>query len=430
MSSSDLFLGIDLGTSGCRTIAIDSAGTLIAQHAVSMPEPIRKGAGVEQDPEIWWIAVCAALEGLFQQINPAHILSIAVDGTSGTVLLCDKLGKPIGPALMYNDARAINDAERITRVAPVNTAAHGPSAGLAKLLWLQRARPTEFVAHVLNQADWVVGKLTAHYGLSDTNNCMKLGYDPIKQVWPEWLSKSGVFTEWLPKVFEPGCYLCDITPDIASQFGLREDCQIIAGTTDSTAAFIATGATEPGEAVTSLGSTLVMKVISERPIFAPQFGVYSQPFGNYWLVGGGSNSGGAVLRHFFTNEQLHLLTPQLHPEHPSGLDYYPLLTPGERFPVCDPDLAPRMEPRPMDDAVFLQGLMEGMARIEQQGYRRLQKLGAPCPVSVRSAGGGANNPAWSRIRADLLGVPMVESRQQEAAYGAALLAREGLMGKL
>ena len=200
---------------------------------------------------------------------------------------------------------------------------------------------------------------------------------------------------------------------------------MVAGTTDSTAAFIATGAQNPGDAVTSLGSTLVVKVLSTQPVFAPEVGVYSHRLDDRWLVGGASNSGGAVLRQFFTPAQIDALTSQLKPETPTKLDYYPLCGIGERFPSNDPELRPCLTPRPDDDAVFLQGMLEGIARIEHRGYELLHQLGAPYPTSVRSVGGGAVNQMWTQIRAGMLGVPMLAAAQTQAAYGAALLARQG-----
>lgn len=107
------------------------------------------------------------------------------------------------------------------------------------------------------------------------------------------------------------------------------------------------------------------------------------------------------------------------------MDYYPLPAPGERFPVNDPALPPRMSPRPADDALFFQGLLEGIAGIEAEGYRRLQSLGAPRPSLVLSTGGGAANKGWSRIRERLLGVPVTPTKYQEAAYGAAIVALTG-----
>jgi len=113
----------------------------------------------------------------------------------------------------------------------------------------------------------------------------------------------------------------------------------------------------------------------------------------------------------------------MQPQTPTGLDYYPLPAPGERFPVCDPALQPKLTPRPSSDVVFLQGILEGLARVEQQGYQRLTDLGAPYPERVLTVGGGAGNQAWTTIRRQMLGVPVTAARHQEAAYGAALLAR-------
>jgi sugar (pentulose or hexulose) kinase len=119
------------------------------------------------------------------------------------------------------------------------------------------------------------------------------------------------------------------------------------------------------------------------------------------------------------------LSDRLEPEHSTGLDLYPLPGTGERFPVNDPDLAPRLEPRPDDDRVFFQALLEAMARIEREGYALLARLGAPAPISVRSTGGGAVNEGWRRIRERELGVPVLAAESGEACYGAALLARHG-----
>lgn len=425
---SPLYIGLDLGTSGCRGSAIDDAGREQAAARSELPPSTRRGRSVEQQPELWWTAVFTTLRELLSQLPPEAVQAIAVDGTSGSVLLSDAQGRPLGPALMYDDARATAQAERIAAAAPRTSAAHGAGGGLAKLLWLLEHHGAG-AAHALHQADWVVGRLTGRFGLSDPNNCLKSGYDPMTGVWPDWLETLGVSRALLPRVRAPGTPLATLAAPLARELGLRPETQVVAGTTDSTAAFLATGAKRVGEAVTSLGSTLVTKVICQQPIFVPEYGIYSQPLGEHWLAGGGSNTGGAVLRHFFSDAQMAAMTPQLDPEHPTGLDYYPLLSPGERFPVSDPHLAPRLAPRPDDPLRFFQGLLEGMARIEAEAYRRLAELGAPYPESVRSVGGGARNPAWSRIRARLLNTPLLEAVHSEAAYGAALLARRGALTK-
>jgi hypothetical protein len=267
--------------------------------------------------------------------------------------------------------------------------------------------------------------LQNRFGNSDENNALKLGYDPVARSWPEWLAQLPRVMQLLPEVVPAGTGIGRIDPAMAARFGLSADTRIISGTTDSTAGFIATGAIR-GEAVTTLGSTLVLKVRSEVPVFAPENGIYSHRLGDDWLVGGASNSGGAVLRQYFREAEITALTKQLRPACPTGMDYYPLPSRGERFPINNPDLEPRLAPRPQEDIRFFQGMLEGIARIEVQGYLRLAELGAPWPIRVISSGGGAANAAWRTIRSQLLGIPVVAAEHQEAAYGTALLALQAV----
>jgi sugar (pentulose or hexulose) kinase len=210
-------------------------------------------------------------------------------------------------------------------------------------------------------------------------------------------------------------------PAIAADLGLSPDCLLRAGTTDSIAAFLASGADTSGLAVTSLGSTLVLKLLSDTRVDDVRYGIYSHRLGDRWLVGGASNTGGAVLRHFFSDLELRDLSTHIDADIPSPLDYYPLLAPGDRFPINDPHLPPKLTPRPDHPVEFLQGILEGIARIEARGYQLFTQLGATPLTGVYSAGGGAKNSTWTKIRARYLQVPLLAPLHTEAAYGAALL---------
>ena len=111
---------------------------------------------------------------------------------------------------------------------------------------------------------------------------------------------------------------------------------------------------------------------------------------------------------------------------PTGLNYYPLPKPGERFPINDPKLPPRLEPRPEDDATFLQAILEGVAEVEALAYRKLAELGAPPLRSVRTVGGGAANAAWTKIRERKLVAPFKHAKSQDACAGVAHLALRNL----
>ena len=411
-----IFLGIDFGTSGCRAVAINAGGELLAQAETPF------GANAAADPAQWWQALTHVLKDVLAAVNREKVRALAVDGTSATLLLCDAQGRPLTPALLYSDRRALAQSTQIAARAPQQAAVHGPSSSLAKLLWFQDNGLAKQAAHALHQADWIAGRLTGAYGHSDYHNCLKLGYDAERRAWPAWLADLGVNTALLPQVHAPGESLGPLHPGVAALLGLAPETQVRAGTTDGVAAFLAAGAHAPGHGVTSLGSTLVLKLVSDRPVFSPVHGVYSHRLGDLWLAGGASNSGGAVLAQYFSAEELHALTPMLKPDAPTGLDYYPLPDIGERFPVNDPALAPRLSPRPADRVVFLQGLLEGIARIEARGYELLAELGAPRLTALWTTGGGAQNPAWERLRARRLKVPLHTARSALAAYGSARLA--------
>jgi sugar (pentulose or hexulose) kinase len=423
-SGGALVLGLDVGSSGVRVAALDEAGAVVAFTGEAMAAPEKAGAAITQDPAIWWQATQAALVRLGAMIDLARVVGLAVDATSGTIVAIDGAGAPVAPARLYNDASAGEAARQIAAIAPPQSAAHGASSALGRAMGLAATGGVRIV----HQADWIIGQLTGCFDTTDENNALKTGYDPIARRWPDWIAALGFDIGLLPNVVPVATPLAPLSAEIAARFGLPAGATVFAGTTDGCAAFLATGADSFGDGVTSLGTTLVLKLLCDAPLFAPSHGLYSHRIGSMWLAGGASNAGGAALLAHFSAQRLRELEPRLRPEQPTGLDYYPLPAAGERFPINDQALEPRLTPRPADDAVFLQGLLEGIAAVEALGYRRLAEWGAPALRSVRSVGGGAKNDAWRLIRARALGVPLLHPRSDEAAVGAALVARQGLLG--
>src|SRR3569623_2456712 len=149
-----LYLGIDLGTSGCRAMVVDSRGEMMDSARVELPAPRRNGPRCEQDPALWWQAVVDVLGLLAKQLPLGQITALAIAGTSGTLLLCDDEGTPLAPALMYNDSRARAEAARLAAVAPPTSAAHGATDALAERQYLQRALGAA-QARASSQAEWI-----------------------------------------------------------------------------------------------------------------------------------------------------------------------------------------------------------------------------------------------------------------------------------
>ena len=419
MKSDPCFVGIDVGTSGVRAVAVNGNGDPVAQGSAKMAE----FGSDHRAPDIWRKATVAAFSTLSKQISPSSVRSLAVDGTSGTMLAADRKGRPVARALMYNDPATDQTLlKTIARVAPSTSTAHGATSALARAIALQGSVGTE---RVLHQADWIAGLFSGRFDVSDANNALKTGFDPVQDIWPEWLNETGVEIAKLPEVLEPGTPVGTAEGELADHFDLPSEVLVVTGTTDGCASFLATGANKTGDAVTVLGSTLTIKILSDAPIFAPEFGIYSHRVPGGWLAGGASNSGGNVIAAHFDDEAVAAHCGMIDPSTDSGLQYYPLLRPGERFPFNDPEHAPRMEPRPSDDTVFLKAILEGIADIETTGYRRLAELGAPEIRSMRTVGGGAGNEMWSRMRKRRLGIPFKKARAEEAAVGTAFLALAG-----
>jgi D-ribulokinase len=415
----DVVLGIDVGTSGARIVAADLNGALACMSKAAMDLPLQNFGRSLQDPEIWWRAVEQAFADL--DIKGLNVLALAIDGTSGTIVAVDAEGKPLGLASMYNDLAERADVDRVTAVASRETAARGGSSPLARALSIQKD-PTR----ILHQADWLLGKFSGRFDVSDENNALKSGYDPIARAWPKWISATGLDVRLFPEVVPAGTAVGKILPAMAQKFGLPQTVSIVTGTTDGCAAFLASGASESGDGVTSLGTTLTLKILSDRPVFSPEYGIYSHRIGDQWLAGGASNSGGGVLKKYFSGEDIVRLTGLIDPDVPTGLDYYPLTQAGERFPIADTKFEPRLTPRPDDERIFFQALLEGIAEVERLGYQRLAELGATPLKSIRSVGGGATSKPWTKIRLKALGVPALEPASEHAAMGTARLAWRGI----
>lgn len=168
MQNSDIIIGLDLGTSGARAIAMTHEGLVVGQGKSLMED---HGNNI-RDPAIWWATAKAALHRALEQVDRSKIIALCVDGTSGTMIPINGEGEPLAEGRMYNDGcQDKGILENIARHAPAQSAAHGPTSGLAKALVFQRKHGRVRVVH---QADWVAGKLCGTYA-SDDNNALKTG---------------------------------------------------------------------------------------------------------------------------------------------------------------------------------------------------------------------------------------------------------------
>ena len=405
-------IGIDVGTSGVRAAALADDGALVGSADVAM-----SAFGEAAAPETWWGSVQACLQNLGRSVDLGRVRALAVDGTSGTTVAVDRFGAPVGPARMYDEPC---DDEAILRViaefSPADSPARGKTSALARVLMMQH-RPG--VTHMLHQADWIAGKLSGRFQPQRREQRLEDRLRPCREPMARLDRASRRRCREIAPRSRPRRAHRAVGPE-AVRFGLPASAIVHAGTTDGCASFLATGAVEVGDGVTALGSTMVVKLLCDRPIFASEFGIYTHRIGSAWLAGGASNTG-KVIEQFFSRDRLIHLSAALKPDEPTGLKYYPLVRPGERFPVNDPELQPQLEPRPKDETTFFQGILEGIADVEALAYRKLVELGAPAPRSIRTVGGGAANSAWMKIRQRKLPAPIEQAQSHQACEGVARL---------
>jgi sugar (pentulose or hexulose) kinase len=415
-----LALGIDLGSSGMRIALVNRVGERIVEHACPYPRPF-------SDPHGWREGLITLCHQLTAQ-QRSQVGGVAIDGTSGTLLLCRPDGElaatPLHQALPYNQAcpEQAGVARAIAGAGPAASASGSLARALA-LLETAAACGQTGPWLLRHQADWLMGWLLGDWRWGEEGNNLRLGWDLQERSWRGAIGAQP-WSASLPAVRGSGEVVGCLQPGAAQALGLPQTCRVVAGTTDANAAVLAADPQER-DGVAVLGTTLVLKQWSPRPIEGP--GVSSHRLAGRWLVGGASNAGAGVLRRFYSDSELTELSRQIDPKRNSGLQLRPLPCRGERFPLDDPTLEPVLEPRPVSDVLYLQGLLEGLARIEAAGWRRLQALGAPAVERVITVGGGAVNPQWRQIRAQLLGgLPVLNRPGLSAALGMARLAATAL----
>lgn len=411
----DLALGIDLGTSGLRLALIDGTGAVVGEASGTYPGPFEQPLGWRQ-----------ALTGLVQRLPPElrqRVGALALDGTSGTLLLCDAAGEPRGEALPYHRA-CPEQAEAAAELVPTGSPAASSSGSLARALALlerEQAAGSTGPALLRHQADWLMGWLLGTWRWGEEGNNLRLGWDLQTSNWAGELSHQP-WSAALAEIVPSGTPLGRISLPVATLLGLPQACLVVSGTTDANAAVLATDP-GPGDGITVLGTTLVLKRFVNAPLQGA--GLTNHRVGDRWLVGGASNAGAGILGRFFSPAQIEQLSRQIDPLQASGLQLRPLPGRGERFPVDDPGLEPVLGPRPVSDALYLQALLEGLAAIEAQGWQRLIALGAPPIQRVITLGGGARNPQWRRLRQQRLGLPVLNRPNLAPAIGTARLALRG-----
>ncbi|RVX44186.1 sugar (pentulose or hexulose) kinase [Nonomuraea polychroma] len=418
-----IWIGIDLGTQSVRAMAVGESGEVLGVAGRPLTSR-RDGPRHEQDPEEWWRALAAATREALRDVPSSLVAGVAVAATSGTILLTDVSGRPLTPALMYDDRRA--GAERVNEVgAPVwerlGYRRMQPNWALPKLLWLLPDAPAG--ARLAHQNDFVNRRLVGHEVPTDLSNALKTGVDLIEERWPAEVLEL-VPAEILPEVVRPGARLGVVCAAAAEETGIPAGTPVIAGMTDGCAAQLGAGATRAGNWNSVLGTTLVLKGVTKELLHDPLGVVYSHraPDGS-WLPGGASSTGAGALTRDLPGRDLDMLSEQAATRFSGHTPItYPLVSRGERFPFDAPDAETFTLGDPADDVDRYAAILLGAAFIERLCLDYLDLLGAAVDGEVILTGGATRSAFWNQLRADVLGRPVTLRENAEPALGMAVLA--------
>ncbi|MAX24708.1 MAG: xylulokinase [Phycisphaeraceae bacterium] len=449
-------LGIDIGTSGTKTLICDHAGkviaTAMAEHTVESPNP----GWSEQSPVQWWDATCKATKAVIKKakVKPSQVTGIGLSGQMhGSVFLADDT-KPLRPALLWNDQRTQAQCDAITKLAGgkrklINMVGNPALTGFTapKILWVRENEPKVYAKtkHILLPKDYIRLCMTGEYATEVGDASGTLLLDVKKRKWHTGLmSKLGIDSSLMPNCYESHIVTGKLTATAAKAMGLVKDIPVVGGSGDQPAGAVGNGIVQAGIVSATLGTSGVMYAHASQPVYDRDGRVHTMcsAVENEWCVFGCMLSAGGSFQWFRNHmadvevakakkkkvDPYTLLIQQAQQAQPGseGLFFLPYLT-GERCPYANPNarggwigLTARH-----DRSAMIRSLLEGVTFGMADALNIMQQMGI-ATQSVRLSGGGARSDFWRQLQADIYNTPVVTINTQEGpAYGVALLAGVG-----
>jgi xylulokinase len=448
-----ILIGIDVGTSGLKAIAVDAArGTILASVTESYPLSTPHPGWAEQDPDDFATAAIDALRSLSGHLGPrtAEVRAIGLTGQMHSAVLLDDKLEPVRPAILWCDTRTTAECEDILEALGdeglLRTVGNRALEGftLPKLLWLRKHEPAAFerARVLLMPKDFLGQRLTGELGADVSDASGTLAFNPGARAWShEVIDRFGLSASLFPEVGESSSVLGTLSAGMAVATGLPEGLLVARGAADNAAGAVGLGVVRPGRAMASIGTSGVL--LAHTPSYAvePEMRLHSFCHavpGQYYAMGVMLSAGGALRWYRDVLGDGERLAGELRRADPydiiadtastarigaGGLIFLPYLM-GERTPHNDAHargafigLTARTTKAEISRAV-LEGITFGLAD-------SLDLVRAIHPGSVdeiRLTGGGSKSPFWQKLMADVFDAPVALTTSVEGpAFGAALL---------
>jgi len=448
-----VFLGIDVGTSGTKTLAMDERGKILAEASDEYPCYYPRPLWSEQDPEDWWRATVATIRAVVKKgkLKAADVKGIGLSGQMHGSVFLDKSGKVIRRALLWNDQRTEKECEEIHervdgRKKLIQLVANPALTGFTapKILWLRNQEPKNFdkLVKVLLPKDEIRRRLTGEMATDVSDASGMLLLDVAKRNWSKkLLEKLELDLSLLATCYESEQVTGKLTPAVAKQLGLSTDCVVVGGAGDCAANAVGTGVVTRGTLSTSIGTSGVMFVHSDEMQVDPlgRLHTFCHAVHGKWHMMGVSLSAGGSLQWFAEQvckdladsgkrSRYDVLNGEAAKvDHGSeGLFFLPYLA-GERTPHADPLARGCFVGLTLAHSRghLARSVMEGATYALRDSLAIIRELGVPVN-QIRASGGGSKSPLWRQIQADVFGQDVVTiNAEQGPAYGVALLAAVG-----
>jgi xylulokinase len=430
--SAELFLGLDVGTQGTKALVADVDQRAVVARASSsygLIEGLPSGAA-EQHPDTWWSAVRECLRALATEVDLARVRAVGVSGQQHGFVALDAEHRVIRPAKLWCDTSTAAEARELTRTLR----RHVPAGFTAsKILWLKRHEPASFarLAHVLLPHDWINWKLCGELAMEAGDASGTALFDPVTRRFDAraCYAIDERLEAKLPRLVAPEEPVGRLTSGAARELGLPADIPVAPGGGDNMCAAIGAGATRPGVAVLSLGTSATVFAYSKTPVLDPEglIAPFCDSTGGHLPLLCVMNATGVLheVARLFPEHDFEALTRAAErvPPGSDGLVFLPYLQ-GERVPDL-PDATGTLlglRPGSLEPGRLFRAALEGVSLNLAWGVERMRALGLALD-DLRLVGGGARNALWARILADAIGArvqPLAET--ESAALGAALLA--------
>lgn len=452
----EYLIGIDLGTSGTKTVLFDTEGRAVASKTVEYPMSQPKNGWAEQEPRDWWRAVYETARFVLAQsgTDAKSVRGVGISGQMHGLVLLDKDGEVLRPAILWCDGRTGEECREITETVgkqrliaiTANPALPGFTAG--KILWVRKHEPEIWARarHILLPKDYIRYMLTGVFAteVSDASGMNLL--DVPRRKWSgEMLEKLSIDEDMLGKMFESSDVTGAVTAEAAALTGLAEGTPVVGGAGDNAAAAVGTGVVSAGKAFTTIGTSGVIFAHSDKVTIDPQGRVHTfcAAVPGAWTVMSCTLAAGLSLKWFRDN----LCAGETADAEKRGIDPYIIMDAeaeksgiganrllflpylmGERSPLLDEKARgafiglSAMHTR----GDMIRAVLEGVAYSQRQCLDILRGMGVAAN-DMMACGGGAKSPLWRQMLADVYGIGVGTSKaaSEGPALGAAILAGVG-----